>query len=266
MASTPEPGADRAVDPSVDPFTADIAANEGYLYTTNARLSSRLANRRLTEASLAVADFRNQRVVDIGCGDGTYTFELVDGAGAERVTAVDPSSAALRVAQAKAGERPINVTLGSAFALPYRDRAFDVAYLRGVLHHMPRPDDALREALRVADRVVVIEPNGYNPGLKLLERYSKYHVEHGERSYAPRQLDRWVTTLGGAVDRRCYAGFVPMFCPDWMARLTKRVEPAVERLPVLRHLGCAVYVFSARAGGRPAADAASGGRRPERGA
>ena len=261
MTSTTDPEAGRPADPSVDPFTADIAANAGYLYTTNAKLSSRLANRRLTEVSLTVATLRNQRVIDIGCGDGTYTLELVDEAEAARVSALDPSEAALRVARAKVGERPIDVTVGSAFALPYRDQAFDVAYLRGVLHHMTRPTEALREALRVAREVVVVEPNGYNPGLKVLERYSKYHVEHGERSYPPRRLDRWVRELGGTVGRRLYAGLVPMFCPDWMARLAKRVEPVVERLPMLRHLSCAVYVFSARAGGHPTADGA-GGRRP----
>lgn len=266
MTATTEPDGGGGWGPSVDPFTADIAANAGYLYTTNARLSSRLANRRLTEASLTAGSFRGRRVVDIGCGDGTYTLELVDEAGAGWVGALDPSHAALRVAKGKLGGRPVDLTLGSAFDLPYRDQAFDVAYLRGVLHHMTRPTDALREALRVAREVVVVEPNGYNPGLKLLERYSAYHVEHGERSYAPRRLDRWIRDLGGAVDRRLYAGFVPMFCPDWMARVTKRVEPAIERIPLLRHLGCAVYVFSARAADRPTADGSSGEHRSEPGA
>jgi ubiquinone/menaquinone biosynthesis C-methylase UbiE len=255
MTSPVEPPGDRAADPSVDPFTADIAANAGYLYTTNASLSSRLANRRLTDASLAVGDFRGRRVLDVGCGDGTYTVQLVEVGGAARVAALDPSEAALKVAREKAARHPVDVTVGSAFALPYTDRAFDAAYLRGVLHHMERPVDALREALRVATTVVVVEPNGYNPGLKLLERWSTYHVEHGERSYAPHQLDRWVRELGGTVERRTFAGLVPMFCPDWLAMAMKRVEPVVERLPVVRHVGCAVYVFSAGAVGaraRPA--------------
>jgi len=232
-------------NPSVDPFTDDIAANAGYLYTTNARLSSRLANRRLTEASMSVADFAGRRVIDIGCGDGTYTVEVVETGGAARVTALDPSESAVQVARSKRGDHPIDVAVGSAFALPHPDGAFDVAYLRGVLHHMAEPAKAVGEALRVATMVVVVEPNGYNPVLKLLERYSAYHVEHGERSYAPRQLEKWVTEQGGAMDRRTFAGLVPMFSPDWLARLAKTVEPLVERLPLLRALTCAVYVFSA---------------------
>jgi len=59
-----------------------------------------------------------------------------------------------------------------------------------------------------------------------------------------------VDEVGGKVRARRWAGFVPMFCPDWMARITKLVEPAVEALPVVRHLGSAVYVFRAERLGR----------------
>lgn len=92
--------------------------------------------------------------------------------------------------------------VGSASGLPHSDGEFDLAYLRGVLHHMDRPIDALAEALRLAPLIVVVEPNGYNPGLKLLERVSRYHREHGEKSYAPRRLDRWVESVGGTVVAR----------------------------------------------------------------
>jgi hypothetical protein len=93
--------------------------------------------------------------------------------------------------------------------------------------------------------IVVIEPNGFNPGLKVIERCSKYHIEHGEKSYAPRTLDRWISELRGRVIARQFVGLVPFFAPDWMARAMKRAEPGLEQLPVLRALGCAVYVFTA---------------------
>ncbi|MCX5828408.1 MAG: hypothetical protein NTV58_10480 [Deltaproteobacteria bacterium] len=43
-----------------------------------------------------------------------------------------------------------------------------------------------------------------------------------------------------------FAGFVPMFCPDRLARLMKTMEPAIEAIPVLNALACAVYVMAAR--------------------
>ncbi len=135
--------------------------------------------------------------------------------------------------------------VNSAYELPFQAKSFDLAIMRGVLHHMDNPRQAIKEALRVADVVWVIEPNGYNPGLKFLEKFSSYHIEHGEKSYAPHTLDQWVGQLGGTVTYRKWAGFVPMFCPDWMARLMKWLEPLVENLPLVKKIGSAVYTFSA---------------------
>lgn len=239
-------------DPHTAPFEADVAREGAYVYTSESRVSSALANRRLTDAAMSVADFRGRRVIDVGCGDGTYTTELVTRAGATEVTGVDPAGNAIRAAQARSGGLPVTFAEASAYALPYDADSFELAQLRGVLHHVERPRDALEEALRVAPRVVVIEPNGYNLGLKVLERVSRYHVEHDERSYAPRTLDRWVAELGAHVENRTFAGFVPMFCPDGIARAMKRVEPAVEGVPPLRAAGCAVYVCAAvRESARP---------------
>ena len=103
----------------------------------------------------------------------------------------------------------------------------------------------MKEALRVAAIVWVIEPNGYNPGLKFLEKFSRYHIEHQEKSYLPTYLDKEIEKMGGKVLRRKWAGFVPMFCPNWMAKTMKVIEPAVEAVPIIKHLGCAVYTFSA---------------------
>jgi len=112
----------------------------------------------------------------------------------------------------------------------------------------------------VAPTVVAVEPNGLNPGLKALERVSRYHVEHGERSHPPRRLDGWAAAAGATVMRRQWVGFVPMFCPDRYARAAKRVEPVLERAPVLRTLACAQYVFTASRTSRSA-----GCRLPPRG-
>jgi ubiquinone/menaquinone biosynthesis C-methylase UbiE len=243
------PGFQTAETQNVEAFNQDVADNDGYRYTTNAQLSSRLANRRLTDATLAAATFTDRRVLDIGCGDGTYTLELCDLAHPRSIHGVDLAAEAIKMAQSRVGGRPITFSSGSACALPFPDSSFDVAYLRGVLHHMDNPIDALREALRVANILVVIEPNGYSPILKVLEKTSAYHIAHNEKSYAPMRLDAWVKRLGGQVCHRQWVGLVPMFCPDWMARFLKQIEPIVEWLPGISHIGCAVYVFTAKTSG-----------------
>ena len=230
----------------VRPFERDVARRGSYLYTAGDRLSCRLANARMTRAVLTAATFDGARVIDIGCGDGTYTHELAELARPAQVHGVDPAREAIEVARASGGQgRCVTFEVAGAYALPHDPDAFDVAVLRGVLHHVGRPLDALREALRVAPTVVIVEPNGLNPGLRVLERFSPYHVEHGERSDAPGRLDRWVVALGARVVWRQWVGFVPMFAPDPYARIAKRVEAWLERLPAVRNLACAQYVFTA---------------------
>lgn len=230
---------------SVSAFNQDALENQGYLYSTNAPLSSRIANKRLSDVLLKNADLQDKTIVDIGCGDGVYTTELFDEVPVRRLVGVDYAAQAIETAKARAGGRPIEYEVHSADNLPYPSKSFDVAILRGVLHHLDDFVPALREALRVASVVWVIEPNGYNPALKVLEKTSRYHIEHQEKSYSPALLDREVANMGGRVLWRKWAGFVPMFCPDWMARTMKAIEPLIEALPVIKHLGCAVYTFSA---------------------
>jgi SAM-dependent methyltransferase len=228
---------------SVEAFNRDVDSNAGYLYTNNARVSSVLANRRLTDGVLASADFRGKRVLDVGCGDGTFTRELFVRGGLASIHGVDRAERAVEVGRARAGASAVTFDVASADSLPMADASFDVAHLRGVLHHMDDPLRGLREAMRVARLVVVTEPNGYNPVLKVLERVSPYHREHGERSFFPTKLRGWARELGGSVRSVCFLGLVPFFCPDPMARALKAVEPFVEYTPVVRSICCGTYIL-----------------------
>ena len=227
-------------------FNEDAVQNQGYYYTTNVSLSSKFAGRRMTDVTLESLTIRSKTVLDVGCGDGTHTLEL-DLFGAPKwILAGDVADQAIKVAYNKSIGRNIHYMINSAYELPFPDKSFDVAILRAVLHHLDEPQKALQEALRVAHMIWVIEPNGYNPGLKFNEKFSTYHIEHQEKSYAPHLLDRWVSESGGKIMQRRWAGFVPMFCPDWLARLMKSMEPVVEHFPLINKMGCAIYYFSAR--------------------
>ena len=109
----------RADDPSVDPFTADTVAN-GYLYTTDQRLPQQPAGQPSPHRRQPGGNCAGRRVVDIGCGDGTYTSDLFEATGATPVSGLDPAENAVRVAQDKVRGRPITIVVGSAFELPYR--------------------------------------------------------------------------------------------------------------------------------------------------
>lgn len=88
-----------------------------------------------------------QRVLDVGCGPGALTGELVRRVGGEAVTAVDPS--ATFVAAAKARHPTVSVQRASAEDLPFADSIFDAALAQLVVHFMTDPVAGLREMARV---------------------------------------------------------------------------------------------------------------------
>lgn len=244
----------RSRDPN-EVFNRDAAANEGYLYTNTTRLSSKLATDRSTALIIATEAMRGKKVLDAGCGDGYFTLQFFDKAGPTSMYAVDTAPSAVGLIKSRRAGRNIEFAVGDAHRLPFADDSFDIVLLQSVLHHADRPADMIQEAFRLAPEVLIHEPNGRNPGLKLFERLSSYHLEHNEKSYTSTQFRRWIKQLGGSVKDQRYGGFVPMFSPDWIARIMKRLEPLVERVPLLREFGCSVLVIVAT---RPAGNLAKG--------
>ena len=91
---------------------------------------------------------RGQRVLDVGCGPGALTAELVTRAGAESVSAVEPSASfAAAVRERLPG---VDVRQAAAERLPFPDAAFDAALAQLVVHFMADPVAGLREMGRVA--------------------------------------------------------------------------------------------------------------------
>lgn len=88
-----------------------------------------------------------QTVLDVGCGPGALTAELVRRLGAEGVSAVDPSEPF--VAAARARHPGVDVRLAPAEELPFPDDGFDAALAQLVVHFMSDPVAGIREMARV---------------------------------------------------------------------------------------------------------------------
>ena len=89
----------------------------------------------------AFADFAavvdGLRVLDVGCGPGALTAELVRRLGPAAVAAVDPSDSF--VAAAHARHPAVDVRRATAEQLPFEDRAFDATFAQLVVHFMESP-------------------------------------------------------------------------------------------------------------------------------
>ena len=96
---------------------------------------------------------------DLGCGSGTLSEALAPFV--RRVVAVDDSEAMLGEARERLN-RFDNVELrhGALESLPLEDASLDAATLVLVLHHLPDPDEAVREvarALRPGGRLLIVD-------------------------------------------------------------------------------------------------------------
>jgi len=105
-----------------------------------------------------LADFAavaaGQRVLDVGCGPGALTAELVRRLGPAAVSAVDPSEPF--VAAARARHPGVSVRRAAAEQLPFGDQAFDAALAQLVVHFMEHPVVGLREMARVTRKHGVV--------------------------------------------------------------------------------------------------------------
>ena len=119
----------------------DVAAEayDRFMGRHSARLSPQLADLAAIEPG--------QDVLDVGCGPGALTAELVARVGADAVTAVDPSEPFVAAAR---GRYPgVLVELAPAERLPFADGRFDAALAQLVVHFMDDPVTGLREMARV---------------------------------------------------------------------------------------------------------------------
>lgn len=230
------------VKTNVSRFDDDVKRTGSYVYTAE-KISSRLANARISKSIADIYTFKSKRVLDLGCGDGAYSLEFL-ALGAEEVLGIDPASAATDAATKRALEAGVSDRAHFEVGNIYdpnllRGRPpFDCVVLRGVLHHLPDPQRAVACAAALADTMIILEPNGFNPILKILERVSRYHIEHEEQSFLSSTLRAWIKAAGFQVKAVQHVNLVPMFCPDWLARACKSIEPFVEKIPVINAVAC----------------------------
>lgn len=170
------------------------------------------------DALAILAPRSGERILDLGCGDGTLTVELA-GAGAT-VVGVDASPA--QVAVARARDLDIRVVRGEA--LDFSDE-FDAVFSNAALHWMTQPDAVIAGVFRA------LRPGG------------RFVAEMGGGG----NIDHLLAAILGALDARGIDGrpAVPWFFPipgDYRRRLEAagfRVS-RMEHFPRPTDLDCAM--------------------------
>jgi SAM-dependent methyltransferase len=87
------------------------------------------------------------RVLDVGCGTGMLTAELVRRVGAACVAASDPSASFVAAMRERFPD--VDVREAGAESLPFDDGSFDAVLAQLVVHFLPDPVAGIREMRRV---------------------------------------------------------------------------------------------------------------------
>lgn len=202
-------------------------------------------------AVLAALDAQpGERVLEVGCGSGSYTRELAR-IGA-RVTATDYAPSPLAQAQRNVGSLASDVAfrLEDAQNLSLPDAGFDKVLMSEVLEHVPNPDRAIAEAarvLRAGGLLVASTPSHFSPmnvayGVK--RRVRRYAFNEHLHEFTPGSFRRLVASHL-EVESLEFANFVLPYPVDELylragspaLRALEVVERALPRVPLLRQLG-----------------------------
>ena len=108
--------------------------------------------------------YKTRTLLDVGCGTGRSLQYLSARNPDISFTGVEPVQELRAVAEQK-NMTAVNLFQGDACSLDFADNQFDCVTMFGVLHHIPTPERAIREALRVAKKIVFIsDHNVYGMG------------------------------------------------------------------------------------------------------
>ncbi len=88
--------------------------------------------------------------LDVGCGNGAFTEEIIARCAPSKVAAVDPSEGQLGYARTRPGAKLAEFRVADAQSLPFEDRSFDVVAMALAISFVPDPAKGAAEMARVA--------------------------------------------------------------------------------------------------------------------
>jgi ubiquinone/menaquinone biosynthesis C-methylase UbiE len=183
---------------------------------------------------LKFANFANGlRVLDVGTGNGRLALMMAE-EGAREVVGVDISPAMLEVAEylrisnGSSSARRVSYRLAAAQRVPFRGEGFDAITCRLVLHHIHKPEEILREIMRLlrpggtlilADLLAADDPVKRATQNTIEARRNPSHVA----ALSADQYRRLVTSAGLTIETDAVAVFEREL-EDWLSDLQS--EPA----------------------------------------
>jgi len=144
----------------------------------------------------------HDRVLDIGCGTGTFAVAIKRWMPSVEVVGLDPDPKALAHSRRKAYRAAVSIRFDQGFAnvLPYPDASFDRVFSSLMFHHLPQDTKLatmceVRRVLKPGGSLHLLDfehegPHSHNPLARWL--HSSEHMRNNTRG----QLLEWMREAG----------------------------------------------------------------------
>jgi SAM-dependent methyltransferase len=170
---------------------------------------------------------RYPRSLEVGCGTGYFSLNLLQAEVVDEAVCTDISPGMLSVLRANADRIGVSVrtAVGDAEALPFPDASFDLVFGHAVLHHIPALDRAFEEfhrVLRPGGSVVFAgEPSLYGDRIAAVPKRAALAVAPGWRFLIRAARARAPGGHGGADPILEHLVDVHAFTPQALARVAR---------------------------------------------
>lgn len=188
----------------------------------------------------------NLNVLELGCGTGYFTKELVKTDA--KITALDISPDLLENAKDNIKSDKINFVLGNACSMSFYDSEFDIVLGSSVIHHL-EIDFAIKEIyriLKVGGSIKFTEPNMLNPQIALQKNIPFIKKMLGdspdETAFFRWKLKKNLLNVGFTSVKITPFDFLHPKTPRIFIGLIEKVGPFFEKIPFLREFAGSLYV------------------------
>lgn len=116
--------------------------------------------KRFIEVTRMIDDYKPQKMLDIGCHSGKFTYEISKKIPKTKMYGIDISKEAIEYA--KKNYKKISFKVARAEKLPFRNDAFDFITCLEVMEHIENPTLVLKEIKRVVKKsgqIIVLVPS-----------------------------------------------------------------------------------------------------------
>ena len=195
--------------------------SETWIWRGHASYVWRFGQERRLDAVQRHISLEGRRILDVGCGIGTYVERLSQLS--SQVHGIDVDRQRIRAGR----ERGLSLLAGTAEDLPFDDNSIDVVLLNEVIEHVRDDRQALEEALRVlrpGGDLVIFAPNRLYP----FETHGAY--------FGDRFVFRLIPLVNYLPDR-----LRNRFCPHVRAYFRRDIRRLFVGLPAELHVHSYVY-------------------------